>query len=120
GGGWGRTGGGVETLMDGKKSANVMPGRFEAKGSDCRADRGVFIREVDGLKATDEQLASIEAALRANELQRKAMIDAEKAKAAEEKAKPAEEQARAAAEQAEAAAKKAAAAAPKKSAAKDP
>ena len=72
-----------------KNSANVIPGQFEAKGHDYRADLATFVREVYGLNATDEQLASIEKALRANELQRKAMLDAEKAateKAATEKA----------------------------------
>jgi len=68
----------VQTLIDMKNSANVIPGQFEAKGHDYRADLGVFIREVYGLKATDEQMASIEEALRANELQRKALLDAEK------------------------------------------
>jgi uncharacterized membrane protein len=67
----------VQTLVDMKNSANVIPGQFEAKGHDYRADLAVFVREVYGLKATDEQLASIEKALRANELERKAMLDAE-------------------------------------------
>jgi uncharacterized membrane protein len=70
----------IQTLIDMKNSANVIPGQFEAKGHDYRADLAVFIREVYGLKATDEQLASIEKALRANELQRKSLLDAEKAK----------------------------------------
>jgi uncharacterized membrane protein len=68
----------VQTLIDMKNSANVIPGQFEAKGHDYRADLGVFIREVYGLQATDEQMASIEKALRANELERKALLDAEK------------------------------------------
>ena len=40
------------------------------------------------LKATDEQLASIEKALRANELQRKAMLDAEKPAPKKKPARP--------------------------------
>ncbi len=66
----------VQTLIDMKNSANETPGQFEAKGHDYRADLARFVREVYALQASDEQLASIEAALRANELQRQALIDA--------------------------------------------
>ncbi len=66
----------VQTLIDMKNSANEIPGKFEAKGHDYRADLARFIREVYVLQASDEQLASIEAALRANELQRAALIKA--------------------------------------------
>ncbi len=66
----------VQTLIDMKNSANVIPGQFEAKGHDYRADLARFVREVYALQASDEQLASIEAALRANELQRAALIKA--------------------------------------------
>ena len=59
-----------------KNSANVIPGQFEAKGHDYRADLARFVREVYALQASDEQLASIEAALRANELQRAALLKA--------------------------------------------
>jgi uncharacterized membrane protein len=75
----------IQTLIDMKNSANVIPGQFEAKGHDYRADLAVFVREVYALQASDEQMASIEKALRANELQRKAMLDAEKKPAKEEK-----------------------------------
>lgn len=71
----------VQTLVDMKNSANETPGKFEAKGHDYRADLARFVREVYALQASDEQLASIEAALRANELQRKALIDAHDQKA---------------------------------------
>jgi len=54
----------------------VIPGQFEAKGHDYRADLARFVREVYVLQASDEQLASIEAALRANELQRAALLKA--------------------------------------------
>jgi uncharacterized membrane protein len=64
----------IQTLIDMKNSANVIPGQFEAKGHDYRADLARFVREVYALQASDEQLASIEAALRANELQRAALI----------------------------------------------
>jgi uncharacterized membrane protein len=66
----------VQTLIDMKNSANVTPGKFEAKGHDYRADLARFVREVYALQAGDEQLASIEAALRANELQRAALLEA--------------------------------------------
>lgn len=68
----------VQTLVDMKNAANVIPGQFEAKGHDYRADLARFVREVYHLPATDEQLASIEEALRANELRRKEIIDAHK------------------------------------------
>ena len=66
----------VQTLIDMKNSANMIPGQFEAKGHDYRADLARFVREVYALQASDEQLASIEAALRANELQRAALLKA--------------------------------------------
>ena len=66
----------IQTLIDMKNSANVIPGQFEAKGHDYRADLARFVREVYALQASEEQLASIEAALRANELQRAALLKA--------------------------------------------
>jgi uncharacterized membrane protein len=66
----------IQTLIDMKNSANVIPGKFEAKGHDYRADLARFVREVYALPASDEQLACIEAALRANELQRQALLEA--------------------------------------------
>lgn len=66
----------IQTLIDMKNAANVIPGQFEAKGHDYRADLARFVREVYALQASDEQLASIEAALRANELQRAALLKA--------------------------------------------
>ena len=71
----------VQTLVDMKNAANVIPGEFEAKGHDYRADLARFIREVYALPATDEQLAAVEQALRAAELDRKRLIDAAKAAA---------------------------------------
>lgn len=70
----------VQTLVDMKNSANVIPGKFAAKGHDYRADLARFIREVYALPASDQQLASIEAALRADELQRQALLDAHPSK----------------------------------------
>jgi uncharacterized membrane protein len=69
----------VQTLVDMKNAANVIPGQFDAKGHDYRADLARFVREVYGLPATDTQLAAVEAALRASELERKRRLDAAKA-----------------------------------------
>jgi uncharacterized membrane protein len=69
----------VQTLVDMKNAANVIPGQFEARGHDYRADLARFIREVYRLPATDAQLAAVEAALRASELDRKRRLDAAKA-----------------------------------------
>jgi uncharacterized membrane protein len=66
----------VQTLVDMKNAANVVPGRFEAKGHDYRADLARFLREVYALPATDTQLAAVEHALRAAELDRKRLLDA--------------------------------------------
>jgi len=65
----------VQTLIDMKNSSNVIPGKFGAKGHDYRADLARFVREVYALQASDEQLAAIEAALRADELQRAALLE---------------------------------------------
>jgi uncharacterized membrane protein len=70
----------VQTLVDMKNAANVIPGQFEAKGHDYRADLARFTREVYRLPATDEQLAAVEQALRRSELERKRLTDAQAAK----------------------------------------
>ena len=62
-------------------AANVIPGQFEAKGHDYRADLARFVREVYALPASDDQLAAVEQALRASELERKRLLDAAKAAA---------------------------------------
>ena len=62
-----------------KNAANVIPGQFEAKGHDYRADLACFVREVSALEASDNQLAAVEAALRAAELERKRLLDAARA-----------------------------------------
>jgi uncharacterized membrane protein len=69
----------VQTLVDMKNAANVIPGEFEAKGHDYRADLARFVREIYGLPASDDQLAAVEQALRAAELERKRLLDAAKA-----------------------------------------
>jgi uncharacterized membrane protein len=71
----------VQTLVDMKNAANVVPGEFEAKGHDYRADLARFVREVYALPASDDQLAAVERALRAAELERKRLLDAAKAAA---------------------------------------
>jgi hypothetical protein len=71
----------VQTLVDMKNAANVIPGQFEAKGHDYRADLARFVREVYALPASDDQLAAVEQALRASELERKRLLDAAKAAA---------------------------------------
>jgi uncharacterized membrane protein len=48
----------VQTLVDMKNAANVVPGQFEAKGHDYRADLARFIRELYGLPASDNRLAA--------------------------------------------------------------
>ena len=68
----------VQTLVDMKNAANVVPGQFEAKGHDYRADLARFVREVYALPASDDQLAAVEQALRAAELDRKRLVDAAK------------------------------------------
>jgi hypothetical protein len=67
----------VQTLVDMKNAANVIPGQFEAKGHDYRADLARFVREVYALPASDDQLAAVERALRTSELERKRLLDAE-------------------------------------------
>jgi uncharacterized membrane protein len=52
----------VQTLVDMKNAANVVPGQFEARGHDYRADLARFIREVYRLPASDAQLAAVERA----------------------------------------------------------
>jgi uncharacterized membrane protein len=66
----------VLTLLDMKNSANVIPGRFEAKGHDYRKDLARFVREVYSLRCSDERLDRVEKALREYELARKEWIDA--------------------------------------------
>jgi uncharacterized membrane protein len=68
----------VQTLVDMKNAANVVPGEFEAKGHDYRADLARFVREVYALPASDDQLAAVEEALRTAELERKHLLDAAK------------------------------------------
>ncbi len=70
----------VLTLIDMKNAANVIAGQFEAKGHDYRADLARFVRQVYGLRCTDDQLSRVERALRRDELMRKERIDERDAK----------------------------------------
>jgi hypothetical protein len=83
----------VQTLVDMKNAANVIPGQFEAKGHDYRADPARFVREVYALPASDDQLAAVERALRTSELERKRLLDAAKAAKAAEAARAGDGQA---------------------------
>jgi uncharacterized membrane protein len=66
----------VQTTIDMNNAMSVVPGEFAARGHDYRADLARFVREVYDLKATDEQLAKVEEALRRYEGFRQAWMDA--------------------------------------------
>lgn len=59
-----------QVLVDMKNSANVVPGKFAAKGHDYRADLLPFFNAALGFDATEEQLAAIRHFLEESELQR--------------------------------------------------
>ena len=60
----------LQTLVDMKNSMTVVPGVFEAKGHDYRADLARFVRAVYQLDATEEQMERIEEEMRAFESRR--------------------------------------------------
>jgi len=60
----------IQTAVDMKNAMNVVPGVLIANGHDYRADLARFIRDVYALRATEEQLERVEAALRKDELAR--------------------------------------------------
>jgi uncharacterized membrane protein len=66
----------IQVLIDMKNSANVVPGVFEAKGHDYRADLLPFFRSLLRFDATPEQLQRIAAALEQTELRRSRWIQA--------------------------------------------
>ncbi|MGH2774851.1 MAG: alpha/beta-hydrolase family protein [Actinomycetota bacterium] len=68
----------LQTLVDMKNSMTVVPGVFEAKGHDYRADLARFVRAVYRLDATEEQMERIEEALRAFETRRAEWIEKHK------------------------------------------
>jgi uncharacterized membrane protein len=57
----------LETLIDMKNSVHVVPGQFQSRGHDYRADLARFIRAVYRLDATQTQMDAIERALRSFE-----------------------------------------------------
>ena len=57
----------IQTLVDMKNAARVVPGVFEAKGHDYRADLPAFVRALLRLPASDEQLRRITRALEGEE-----------------------------------------------------
>lgn len=69
-----------QTLVDMKNAANVVPGVFEAKGHDYRADLPRFLRFTWDLPATDEQLQRMTEAMRTFEERRAEFIKVEDVK----------------------------------------
>ncbi len=65
-----------QVLVDMKNSANVVPGQFEAKGHDYRADLLPFFHATLGFDATAAQLDAIGAWLQQEELERSEWITA--------------------------------------------
>ena len=68
----------LQTLVDMKNAANVVPGQFEAKGHDYRADLPQFVRFTYDLTASDTQMERINVALRRFELERAQLAKEEK------------------------------------------
>ena len=68
----------LQTLVDMKNSMTVVPGVFEAKGHDYRADLARFVRAVYRLDASEDQMERIEQALREFETRRAEWIEAHK------------------------------------------
>jgi uncharacterized membrane protein len=68
----------LQTLIDMKNSMTVVPGVFEAKGHDYRADLARFVRAVYRLDATEEQMKRMEDALRDFEMRRAQWIEEHK------------------------------------------
>ncbi len=54
----------LQTAIDMKNAMHVVPGQFEARGHDYRADTARFVLAALRLQASDEQLARVEQALR--------------------------------------------------------
>lgn len=66
------------TLMDMKNSMHVIPGEFEASGHDYRADLAEFVSVTYGFNISRSQMKDVEAALRANEIERAEKLNPEK------------------------------------------
>jgi len=65
-----------QVLVDMKNSATVVPGQFDAKGHDYRADLLPFLHETLGFEASPEQIDRIHASLEQQELRRTEWIEA--------------------------------------------
>lgn len=65
----------IQTLIDMKNAARVVPGLFEAKGHDYRADLAPFFRAVLDLPASPDQIERITLALEAEEAMRTDWIE---------------------------------------------
>lgn len=62
-------------LIDTKNAATVVPGEFNSTGHDYRADLADFVRLTYGFSdVTDDQMANVEARLRASEIRRSEAI----------------------------------------------
>jgi uncharacterized membrane protein len=64
-----------QTLIDMKNAMNVIPGQFDANGHDYRGDLARFVREAYALECSDEQLESVEGALRRYEILRQGRLE---------------------------------------------
>ncbi|MCH8991082.1 MAG: alpha/beta-hydrolase family protein [Acidobacteria bacterium] len=65
-----------QTVFDTKNAARVVPGDFNAFGHDYRADLAEFVRAAYHIPdVTDEQMVSVERALRRSEIERAARIE---------------------------------------------
>lgn len=60
----------LQAAIDVKNAVDMTPGDFASSGHDYRADTASAVRFAFGLGCTDEQLASVEAALRREEVER--------------------------------------------------
>jgi len=68
-----------QVLIDMKNSATVVPGQFDAKGHDYRADLLPFLHETLGFEASPEQLERIHGWLEQQELRRTEWIESHSA-----------------------------------------
>lgn len=64
----------VQTLIDTKNAARVVPGKFEAEGHDYRADIVPFFNALLGFDVGDEEVAAVTKALEDEEATRTAWI----------------------------------------------
>lgn len=60
----------IQTMVDMKNALKPIPGQFVAVGHDYRADIADFVRTVYDFSVTEEQMASLNLALRASDVER--------------------------------------------------